>query len=133
MSAEALQWPELIERLSRGAQSPLGRQWIKALQPSSDAEWVEQQQQRNAEMRKLLAGGSFDFRGIFDVTETLDKARIEGSALEAMEIRSLIVHAERVEAWRQTVLAPPDSVRGEWPGIEQLTAPVSSPTTSAIC
>jgi len=124
MSAEALQWPELIERLSRGAQSPLGREWIKALQHSSDAVWVEQQQERNAEMQKLITGGSFDFRGIFDVTETLDKARIEGAALEAMEIRSLIVHAERVEAWRQTVLSPPDAVRDQWPGIELLTAPL---------
>jgi DNA mismatch repair protein MutS2 len=126
MSAEALQWPELIERLSHAAQSPLGGEWIKALQPSSDAAWVEQQQQRNAELRELITGGSFDFRGIFNVTETLDKARIEGAALEATEIRSLIVHAERVEAWRQVVLAPPDSVRDRWPGIEELTAPLLS-------
>ncbi len=124
MSAEALQWPELIERLSHGAQSPLGRDWIKALQPSSDAAWVDQQQQRNAEMQRLIAAGSFDFRGIFDVTDTLENARIEGAALEAMEIRSLIVHAERVEAWRQMVLSPPDSVRDQWPGIEALTAPL---------
>jgi DNA mismatch repair protein MutS2 len=124
ISAEALQWPELIERLAHRAQSPLGREWIKALEPSSDAAWVEQQQQRNAEMQKLIAGGSFDFRGIFDVTETLEKARIEGAALEAMEIRSLIVHAERAEAWRRIVLSPPDSVRDQWPGIDQLTAPL---------
>jgi dsDNA-specific endonuclease/ATPase MutS2 len=68
ISAEALQWPELIEHLSRGAQSQLGREWICALKPSADAEWILQQQQRNAEMQKLIAGGSFDFRGIFDVT-----------------------------------------------------------------
>ncbi len=57
---------------------------------------------------------------------TLDKARIEGAALEAMEIRSLIVHAERVEAWRQIVLAPPDAGRDQWPGIYELTAPLLS-------
>jgi DNA mismatch repair protein MutS2 len=124
ISAAALQWPELIERVSRRAQSPLGRMWTEALEPSSDVLWVEQQQQRNAEMQRFVTGGTFDFRGIYDVTETLDKARIEGSALEAMEIRSLIVHAERVEAWRQTVLTPPDPVRGQWPGIEELTAPL---------
>jgi len=126
ISADALQWPELIERLSRGAQSPLGRQWVKALEPSSDAPWVERQQQRNAELQKLIRGGSFDFRGIFDVTETLEKARIQGAALDAMEIRSLIVHAERVEAWRQIILAPPDTVKDQWPGIEELTAPLMS-------
>lgn len=126
ISAAALQWPELIDRLSLRAQSPLGKLWIEALKPSSDSTWVEEQQQRNAEMQKLIRGGTFDFHGIFDVTETLDKARIEGSALEAMEIRSLIVHAERVEAWRQTVLVPPDAVKNQWPGIEELTAPLLS-------
>jgi DNA mismatch repair protein MutS2 len=124
ISAKALQWPELIEHLSRRAQSPLGREWVSALEPSSDVGWIGQQQQRNAEMLKLIAGGSFDFRGIFDVTETLDKARIEGVALETIELRAVIVHAERIEAWRQTVLTPPDSVREQWPGIEELSAPL---------
>ena len=75
-------------------------------------------------MQRLIAGGSFDFRGIFDVTEMLDKARMEGAALEAIELRAVIVHAERVEAWRQTVLTPPDSVRSQWPGMEELSAPL---------
>jgi DNA mismatch repair protein MutS2 len=124
ISREALQWPELIENLSRRAQSQLGREWISALEPSSEAVWIDQQQQRNVEMQRLIAGGSFDFRGIFDVTATLDRARIEGSALEAMELRAMIVHAERVEAWRQTVLVPPDTVREQWPGMEGLSAPL---------
>jgi DNA mismatch repair protein MutS2 len=119
-----MQWPELIEHLSRRAQSPLGREWVSALEPSSDIGWIDQQQQRNAEMLKLIAGSSFDFRGIFDVTEMLDKARIEGAALEAVELRAVITHAERIEAWRQTVLTPPDSVCAQWPGIEELSAPL---------
>ncbi len=122
ISAKALQWFELIEHLARRAQSPLGRAWVSALAPSADVRWIGQQQQRNAEMQRMIAGGSFDFRGIFDVTELLDKAGIEGSALEAMELRSVIVHAERVEAWRQTMLAPPDTVRSRWPGMEDLSA-----------
>jgi DNA mismatch repair protein MutS2 len=124
VSAAALQWPELIGHLSRRAQSPLGRAWVSALQPSSDPAWIAQQQQRNAEMQHLITGGSFDFRGIFDVTETLDKARIEGAALEAIDLRAVIVHAERTESWRQTVLTPPDAMREQWPGIEQLSAPL---------
>ncbi len=124
VSAKALQWPELIEHLSRRAQSPLGRAWVNVLGPSADAEWIGQQQQRNAEMQRLITGGSFDFRGIFDVTETLDKARIEGAALEAVELRAVIVHAERVEAWRQMVLSPPDAVRAKWPGIEEMSTPL---------
>ena len=124
IGSSALQWPELIEHLSQRAQSPLGRAWVSALAPSAEAEWIGRQQQRNAEMQRLIAGGSFDFRGIFDLTEMLEKARIEGAALEAVELRALILHAERVEAWRQTVLTPPDIVRSQWPGIEELSAPL---------
>jgi DNA mismatch repair protein MutS2 len=124
ISAKALQWPELIDHLARRAQSPLGREWVSALGPSADAGWIGQQQQRNAEMQRLIVGGSFDFSGIFDVTEMLDKARIEGAALEAIELRAVIAHAERIEAWRQAMLTQPDAARSQWPGIEELSAPL---------
>jgi DNA mismatch repair protein MutS2 len=121
----SLQWETLRERLAGGALSPLGRAWALALEPSADAGWIAQQQGRTAEMQRLVVGsGVFEFRGIFDVTELLDKARIDGSALEAVELRSIIVHAERVEAWRQAVLAPQDSVREQWPAIAELSAPL---------
>jgi DNA mismatch repair protein MutS2 len=123
-SAKALQWPELVLHLARGAQSQLGRSWIAALTASGDADWITQQQQRNAEMQQMAAGGSFDFRGIFDVTDLLDRARIEGSALDAMELRALIVHAERVEAWRQLIHIPAEGVRGQRPEIELMSAPL---------
>jgi DNA mismatch repair protein MutS2 len=123
-SAKALQWAELQQRVARGAQSALGRERVTMLAPSGELAWIESQQQRNAEMQRMVSGGSFDFRGIFDVTDLLDKARIDGSALEATELRGLIVHAERVEAWRQTVLTPPDTVRAQWPGIEAMSAPL---------
>jgi DNA mismatch repair protein MutS2 len=121
----SLQWETLRERLAAGAMSPLGRAWVKELEPSASAAWIEQQQGRNAEMFRLVTrGGSFDFRGIFDVTSLLEQARIEGAALEALELRQMIEHAERVEAWRQTVLTPPDAVKDLWPGMEELSAPL---------
>jgi DNA mismatch repair protein MutS2 len=120
-SAKALQWHTLLEHLARGAQSPLGKTYILALEPSANLAWIDTQQQRSAEMQRLAAGGSFDFRGIFDVTETLDKSRIDGSALEAVELRAIIVHAERVEAWRQLIL---NTTGARWPGIDALTEPL---------
>jgi DNA mismatch repair protein MutS2 len=122
-SARALQWHPLLQHLARRAHSPLGQASILGLVPSAQAAWVAAQQARTDEMRRLPAPG-FDFRGIFDLRETLDKARIEGSALEALELRAVIVHAERVEAWRQLVIAPPDAVRGRWAAIDELTAPL---------
>jgi DNA mismatch repair protein MutS2 len=122
LGAKALQWPELIGHLSTRAQSPLGRAWVAALTPSGDALWIDQQQQRNAEMQRLIARGSFDFHGIFDVTDLLDKARIQGSALEGLELRSLISHAERVQAWRERFATP--TARDQSPAIEALSAPL---------
>jgi len=124
-SAKALQWAELQQHLARGAQSTLGRECVLMLAPSGDFAWIEEQQQRTAEMRRLVAvGGGFDFRGIFDASELLAKAQIEGSALEPAELLSALTHAERVEAWRQIVLAPPSAVLGKWPGMEELSAPL---------
>jgi DNA mismatch repair protein MutS2 len=122
IGAKALQWPELIRHLSNRAQSPLGRAWIAALAPSSNTVWIDQQQQRNAEMQRLIAGGNFDFHGIFDVTDLLDKARIDGAALEGLEIRTLMGHAERVQAWRDRFAAP--AIRDQWPGVAALSAPL---------
>ncbi len=129
--AKPLQWSELIAHVAKGAQSELGRAWVASLAPSADLSWIERQQQRTAGVQALVVrGAAFDLRGIFDVTELLDQARIQGAALEATELRSLILHAERVEAWRQIVLAPPDAARAAagsgsaWPAIEELSAPL---------
>ncbi len=123
-SAKALQWHDLLDHLARRAQSPLGKASVLALAPSADAAWIDAQQQRTAEMQQIVSGGSFDFRGIFDVTDLLDRARIEGSALEALELRSIIEHTERVEAWRQTILLPAENVRAQWPALLALSAPL---------
>ena len=121
----ALQWEALRERVATRAQSPLGQAWLRALEPSADLAWIETQQGRVAEMRQLLAGGApFEFRGIFDIEDTLAEARIPGAALEAEQLLRVLGHAERVEAWRQLILAPPDSVKSAWPAIEELSAPL---------
>lgn len=121
----ALQWETLRQRLAGGAGSELGRGRVLALEPSADPTWVGQQQQRTAEMRRLVAaGGAFDFRGLLDPAELLEKARIEGSALEPAELLAMLGHAERVEAWRQLLGEPPASIRDQWRAIEALSAPL---------
>ena len=125
IGAKALQWNDLQQQLAGHAQSPLGRACVLALQPSAELAWIEQQQQRTEEMRRLIrGGGGFQFRGIFDPSEMLDKARIEGSALEPAELLSAQALAERVEAWRQVILDPPAAVKGKWPAIEELSGPL---------
>ena len=90
-SAAALEWPRLRDHIAGRTSSALGRAWVLALEPCSDQPWIDEQQQRTAEMRTMLTrGGSFEFNGLFDPTALLDKARIDGAALEATEIRDLL-------------------------------------------
>ena len=121
-SSAALEWPRLREHIAGHASSPLGRGWVLALEPCADRAWIEAQQQRTGEIRDLLTGGgSFDFHGLFDPTELLDQARLDGAALEALEINALLTVAERVAAWRALLLSPSGRAR-VWPGIAGLSA-----------
>jgi DNA mismatch repair protein MutS2 len=122
-SATALEWPRLREAIAGRTFSPLGRAWVMGLVPSAELAWIEQQQQRTAEVRAMLAGGgSFDFHGLFDPTTLLDQARIDGAALEGTEIASLLGVVERVAAWRNVIDPPANGARYNWPGIAALSA-----------
>uniref|UniRef100_UPI0040397FD3 endonuclease MutS2 n=1 Tax=Edaphobacter paludis TaxID=3035702 RepID=UPI0040397FD3 len=124
-SAAALEWPRLRDAVAGRTFSALGRAWVLALEPSADLSWIDRQQQRTEEMRKMLSGGgSFDFHGLFDPTGLLDQARIEGAALEAMEISSLLNVVERVAAWRNVIDPPASGARYNWPGIVALSEPL---------
>jgi DNA mismatch repair protein MutS2 len=124
-SAAALEWRRLREYIADRTFSPLGRAWVLALEPCSDFAWIDQQQQRTAELRAMLTrGGSFEFRGLFDPTTLLDKARIDGAAIESAEIRDLLTVIERVAAWRSLIDPPPNGTRYEWPSIAELSSPL---------
>jgi DNA mismatch repair protein MutS2 len=124
-SSAALQWPMLREHIAGHTFSPLGRAWMLALEPSADHAWIEMQQQRTDEWRRFLTrGGSFDFHGLFDPTALLEKARIDGSALEGLEIRDLLEVVERVSAWRNLLADAPVEGKRSWPGIVALSEPL---------
>ena len=119
-SAVALEWPRLRELIADRASSPLGRAWVQALEPCAERAWIEAQQQRTGEIRDLLTGGgSFEFHGLFDPTERLEQAGIEGTALEALEINALLTVVERVAAWRALLISPAGRAR-VWPGIAEI-------------
>jgi DNA mismatch repair protein MutS2 len=121
-SSVALEWPRLRELIAGHTASPLGRAWVMALEPCADRAWIDAQQQRTGEVRDLLTGGgSFEFHGLFDPTERLDQARLDGAALEAQEINALLTVVERVAAWRALLISPAGRARS-WPGIAGLSA-----------
>jgi DNA mismatch repair protein MutS2 len=124
-SSAALEWPRLRAAIAGRTWSPLGKAWVLALEPSSDLVWINAQQQRTQEMRAFYSeGASFDFHGLFDPTVLLEKARIEGSALEALEILSLVAIVERIVAWRKLLLPQAGVQPRDWPAIAGLSVPI---------
>src|SRR5262249_10498098 len=111
-SSRLLEFDSLCELLRGYAWSPLGQARVAQLAPAQDREWIEQQQQLTAEIRRYLAGGSrFEFSGLADVRELVKKSRIEGAALETLEIRDLLAAVDRAAEWREIALQPPQHVQ----------------------
>src|SRR5437660_5771033 len=112
-----------LRHLLRGyAASPLGQARVQALVPSADATWIASQQQLTAEIREFLrAGSNFDFSGLFDPQTLLEKARIQGVALEIVELRVLLKLIDRAGGWRQVAVQPPSAMRSGWPAVSALS------------
>jgi DNA mismatch repair protein MutS2 len=115
---------ESLRHLLRGyTQSPFGQRLVGELAPSADRTWIENQHALANEVREFRrVGGRFDFAGLVDVTDLLDKARIAGAALETAEIRDVLLVVDRSAEWRQIVLSPPSAMKVDWNTVGSLSA-----------
>lgn len=122
-SSQALEFGQLLDLLRGYAASDLGRGRIDVLAPSIDASWIENQHQLASEIREFRrAGGSLDFAGLTDVSKLLERSRIEGAALEALEIRDVILLIDRAAEWREIAFNPPQAMKGAWVAVRQLSS-----------
>ena len=122
-SERILEFDQFRSWLGTFAQSELGRDRIAALEATTDRTWIEAQHQLTAEIRSFLrAGGHFDFAGLTDPGDLLDKAQIHGAALELPEIRSVLFIADKAAEWREISLHPPAELKSEWPAVRELSA-----------
>ncbi|MGC2635917.1 MAG: Smr/MutS family protein [Acidobacteriaceae bacterium] len=134
----ALEWDKFVAFLGGYTQSALGRAWIAALIPSSDRDWIARQHVVVAEMRLLSGGGSAVpvTRSLFDPSDLLAKARIEGVALESEELRALIALADEIAAWTDLIRTPPESAAERIPELTALSQPLLAthlrPLTDAL-
>jgi DNA mismatch repair protein MutS2 len=125
-SARALEFDSLVELLRGYAQSPLGRARIAALAPTGDRAWAAQQQRLTQEIRDYRrAGGRFEFTGLEDPGALIDKARIEGTALDAAELRDLLAVIDRGQQWRDVVQHPPAELRDGFTAIAELSGAIA--------
>ena len=124
-SARVLEFDSLRELLRGFASSPLGKDRIASLAPSTDRDWIQTQQQLGTEIREFRrVGGRFDFSALTDIGSLLAKSRIAGAALETTEIRDVIAVVDRAAEWRLTAQNPPAAMRSEWRQIRFLSSQI---------
>ena len=121
-SARVLEFESLRDLLRGYTSSPLGAKRVSTLAPSSDAEWIERQQQLTTEIREYRrVGGSFEFSRLLDIDDLFNKSRIAGAALETTEIRDVILVADRAAEWREISNNPPAAMRSDWAAVNELS------------
>ncbi|HYJ80036.1 MAG TPA: endonuclease MutS2 [Longimicrobiaceae bacterium] len=83
-----LEYRDALDVVARHASSPLGAQAVRELEPSADLGWIEPELARVEEMRTFLgADTGWSLPAIPDVREALRRLRVEGSVLDAGELR----------------------------------------------
>jgi DNA mismatch repair protein MutS2 len=122
-SARVLEFDALRDLLRTYAVSPLGQARTAELGPSADCSWIENQQQLATEIREFRrVGGRFEFSGLLEIGKLIDKARIQGSALETAEIRDAVLVVDRAAEWREIALQPPAAMQTEWTAVRTLSS-----------
>lgn len=122
-SARVLEFEALRELLRGYAVSPLGQAAVSGVLPCTDSGWIQNQQQLTTEIREYRrVGGRFEFSGLLDISKLLDKARIQGSALEPAELRDAVLVVDRAAEWREIALRPPAAMRSEWMEVRTLSS-----------
>jgi DNA mismatch repair protein MutS2 len=122
-----LEWEPLLALVAGFAASPVGRNAILDLRPSTDEAWIARQHQLTAELRFLLAEQvSIPLGGLYDPTQHAAKAQIPGAALEATELQAVARLANDVAAWQSLLQSPPARLVGKLPGLSTLSAALTT-------
>ena len=118
----------LSARLAEGVRLfAFGTGPIARLSPSTDRDWIQNQQQLTSEVREFRrVGGGFDFSGLIEISMHLEKSRIAGAALETSEIRDVVLVVDRASEWREISLSPPAAMRVEWRAVTQLSSGIAN-------
>ena len=123
----ALEWEPLLALVAGFAASPVGREAILALHPSTDEDWINRQHQLAGEVRLILEEQiSIPLGGLFDPTQLAAKAQIDGAALEAGELQAVARLANDVASWQSLLREPPMRLVGKLPRLSQLSAALTT-------
>jgi DNA mismatch repair protein MutS2 len=93
---DALEYDALRERLAGHAQTPLGREMARALEPSSDVAEVRAALGRTTEAARYMSErGRFGLGGLEDPEPLIAGLRVSGVRLEATDLLALAIYIER--------------------------------------
>ena len=119
----ALEWDALLALVAGYAASPVGREAVLTLRPSTDDAWISRQHQLTGELRLLLDEQvSIPLGGLFDPTQLAAKSQIPGVALEAPELQAIARIANDVASWQALLREPPARVTGKLTGLSEISA-----------
>src|ERR1035438_288939 len=123
----ALEWEPLLGLIAGFAASPVGRQAILDLRPSTDEEWITRQHLLTGEVRLALQEQvSIPLGGLFDPTQLAAKAQIPGAVLEAGELQAVARLANDVASWQALLQSPPARLVGKLPGLSALSSALTT-------
>jgi DNA mismatch repair protein MutS2 len=123
----ALEWEPLLALVAGFAASPVGRQAILDLRPSTDEAWIPLQHQLTGEVRLALQEQvSIALGGLFDPTQLAAKAGIPGAALAAAELQAVARLANDVASWQGLLQSPPARLVGKLPGLSALSVELTT-------
>jgi len=119
----ALEWEPLLALVSGFAASPVGRNAIVTLRPSTDEPWIKHQHQLANEVRLMLGEQlSIPLGGLFDPIDLAAKASIPEAALEAKELQAVARLANDIAAWQALLQSPPARLVGKLSGLSALSS-----------
>jgi len=122
-----LEWEPLLALVAGFSASPVGRQAILDLKPSTDEVWIAHQHQLTGELRLILVEQiSVPLGGLFDPTQHAAKAQIPGAALESTELQAVARLANDVASWQSLLQSPPARILGKLPGLSALSAALTT-------
>jgi DNA mismatch repair protein MutS2 len=123
VSAAALEWERLRALVAGHAHSAAGRAWVESLEPSRDLMWILREQQVVEEARLLIrAGAGLSFADLRDLRMVLERARIQGVALDGVELLDAAGLASQMAGWGELLRTPPGDCEGKLPRLNERAA-----------
>jgi DNA mismatch repair protein MutS2 len=118
LSASTLEWARLLELVQYYATAAVTKQWTRSISPSSDREWILHQHALAEEAGVLTGLGMAPaLRGLFDPEILLSKARIEGAALDAEELKLAVALIDDITAWQAAIAEPLEEISERIPNL----------------